>query len=352
MQLRLWEATVVPVAALMVMRVAALLVVLLEIILITKGLLEMALLAIYLMIMMGWKSKTKVINLALGCWPNQGLEEGRLLGLVKGGVKGVHTGQARSSRSTAAKAANFVTMNLAQFVTANNNHKAKIAINLSYFVLDVLVAATIGVITGLCVGPLVPVVGNWLARSSIMQFLLHITVLVLALSSQFFPYGNDAPKKGCFPAHGSDCGTNQGVRKLGRFLRKRASSNFVSILEGAFDMNLIIMVACFLWKDRDSLIFKGSPSDPRFVAASATSLMSELLDASSSNQISSSTPLSNHFSVSPLQAIKNAKFIVFCDGAFDLKLKRSATANVLLNNSFSIMHGVAREVVVSSPIVS
>ncbi|KAM7507084.1 hypothetical protein LguiA_017537 [Lonicera macranthoides] len=178
MQLRLWEATVVPVAALMVMRVAALLVVLLEIILITKGLLEMALLAIYLMIMMGWKSKTKVINLALGCWPNQGLEEGRLLGL---GVKGVHTGQARSSRSTAAKAA-------------------------SYFVLDVLVAATIGVITGLCVGPLVPVVGNWLARSSIMQFLLHITVLVLALSSQFFPYGNDAPKKGCFPAHGSDCG--------------------------------------------------------------------------------------------------------------------------------------------------
>lgn len=67
-----------------------------------------------------------------------------------------------------------------------------------YFIPDVLVAATIGVVTGLSVGPLVPVVGNWLARSSIMRFLLHITVLALALSSQFFPYSNDAPKRVVF----------------------------------------------------------------------------------------------------------------------------------------------------------
>ncbi|KAM7481536.1 hypothetical protein LguiB_006119 [Lonicera macranthoides] len=64
--------------------------------------------------------------------------------------------------------------------------------------INVLVAVTIGVVIGLCVGPLAPVVGNWLARSSIMQFLLHITVLALALSSQFFPYNNDAPKRVVF----------------------------------------------------------------------------------------------------------------------------------------------------------
>jgi hypothetical protein len=60
------------------------------------------------------------------------------------------------------------------------------------------VAAIIGVATGWCVGPLIPVCGHWLARSSILQFLLHLTVLALALSSQFFPYSNDAPKRVVF----------------------------------------------------------------------------------------------------------------------------------------------------------
>ncbi|KAK3040851.1 hypothetical protein RJ639_029195 [Escallonia herrerae] len=64
-----------------------------------------------------------------------------------------------------------------------------------YFVHDAVVAATIGVLTGFCMGPLVPTVGHWLARPSIIQFLLHISVLSLALSSQFFPYSMDAPKR-------------------------------------------------------------------------------------------------------------------------------------------------------------
>uniref|UniRef100_A0A175YIT8 Peptidase M28 domain-containing protein n=2 Tax=Daucus carota subsp. sativus TaxID=79200 RepID=A0A175YIT8_DAUCS len=64
-----------------------------------------------------------------------------------------------------------------------------------YFIPDVIVAAVIGAVTSLSVGPLVPVIGNWLARSSIMQFLLHITVVTLALSSQLFPYSKDAPKR-------------------------------------------------------------------------------------------------------------------------------------------------------------
>ncbi|TQD96736.1 hypothetical protein C1H46_017629 [Malus baccata] len=64
-----------------------------------------------------------------------------------------------------------------------------------YFVPDVVMATTVGAVTGLCVGPLIPICGRWLARSSILQVLLHISVLGLALSSQFFPYSVDAPKR-------------------------------------------------------------------------------------------------------------------------------------------------------------
>ncbi|KAK6116593.1 hypothetical protein DH2020_049699 [Rehmannia glutinosa] len=64
-----------------------------------------------------------------------------------------------------------------------------------YFVPDVIVAVVVGLVTGWCVGPLLPVVGKWLAKLSIVRFLLHVTVLALAVSSQFFPYSKDAPKR-------------------------------------------------------------------------------------------------------------------------------------------------------------
>uniref|UniRef100_A0A5B6ZB01 Putative endoplasmic reticulum metallopeptidase 1 n=1 Tax=Davidia involucrata TaxID=16924 RepID=A0A5B6ZB01_DAVIN len=67
-----------------------------------------------------------------------------------------------------------------------------------YFVPDVIMAAIIGLVTGCCVGPLVPVVGHWLGRSSIMQVLLQLSVLALAVSSQFFPYSTGAPKRVVF----------------------------------------------------------------------------------------------------------------------------------------------------------
>lgn len=47
-------------------------------------------------------------------------------------------------------------------------------------------------------GPLVPVCGHWLARASVLKFLLHLTVVSLALSSQFFPYSSEAPKRVVF----------------------------------------------------------------------------------------------------------------------------------------------------------
>ncbi|XP_073130207.1 uncharacterized protein [Henckelia pumila] len=64
-----------------------------------------------------------------------------------------------------------------------------------FFVPDVITAAVIGLVTGWCVGPVLPVVEKWVAKSSIVWFLLQITILALAVSSQFFPYSQDAPKR-------------------------------------------------------------------------------------------------------------------------------------------------------------
>ncbi|KAL7110076.1 hypothetical protein ACP275_05G002500 [Erythranthe tilingii] len=64
-----------------------------------------------------------------------------------------------------------------------------------YFVPDAIVAAVVGLVTGWCFGPLLPVVGKWLTKSSIVLFLLHGSVLALAVSSQLFPYSKDAPKR-------------------------------------------------------------------------------------------------------------------------------------------------------------
>ncbi|KAK8647546.1 hypothetical protein V6N13_121279 [Hibiscus sabdariffa] len=63
------------------------------------------------------------------------------------------------------------------------------------YIPDIVVAAIVGVATSWCVGPLIPIFGKWLARSSILQFLLHLSVIALALSSRFFPYSTDAPKR-------------------------------------------------------------------------------------------------------------------------------------------------------------
>lgn len=59
-------------------------------------------------------------------------------------------------------------------------------------------AGVIGLVTSWCVGPLIPICGHWLARSSILKFLLQLSVLALALSSQFFPYSIAAPKRVVF----------------------------------------------------------------------------------------------------------------------------------------------------------
>lgn len=70
--------------------------------------------------------------------------------------------------------------------------------HVGYFIPDIVVAAIVGVVTGCCVGPLLPVCGHWLARRSVMHLFLHLTFLGLAFSSRFFPYTNAAPKRVVF----------------------------------------------------------------------------------------------------------------------------------------------------------
>ncbi|KAJ0972661.1 hypothetical protein J5N97_020620 [Dioscorea zingiberensis] len=84
---------------------------------------------------------------------------------------------------------------LAQFLIEKMGMMGSLPQPYGYFIPDIIVAATIGVVTGWCVGPLVPVAGRWLARSSILQCLVQVSVIALALSSQFFPYSDAAPKR-------------------------------------------------------------------------------------------------------------------------------------------------------------
>lgn len=87
---------------------------------------------------------------------------------------------------------------LALFLLEKTGMMGSLAPPYGYFVPDVIVAATVGLVTGWCMGPLLPVLGRWLAKSSIMQFLLHLSILAMALSSQFFPYSTEAPKRVVF----------------------------------------------------------------------------------------------------------------------------------------------------------
>ncbi|KAK8674293.1 hypothetical protein V6N13_112587 [Hibiscus sabdariffa] len=68
-------------------------------------------------------------------------------------------------------------------------------VSAGYYIPDIVMAAIVGIATGWSVGPIISICGNWLARSSVLQFLLHLSVVAMALSSQFFPYNTDAPKR-------------------------------------------------------------------------------------------------------------------------------------------------------------
>ncbi|KAL8509627.1 hypothetical protein ACS0TY_016741 [Phlomoides rotata] len=82
-----------------------------------------------------------------------------------------------------------------------------------YFIPDVIVAGVIGLVTGWCFGPLLPIVGKSLAKPSIIQVLLHGSIVALALSSQFFPYSNNAPKRIILQHSIQTTGRNVFVRK-------------------------------------------------------------------------------------------------------------------------------------------
>ncbi|KOM31477.1 hypothetical protein LR48_Vigan01g103200 [Vigna angularis] len=98
---------------------------------------------------------------------------------------------------------------LVQFLIEKMGMMGSLPLPYGHYVPDIIVAALIGIVTGWCTGPLMPICGHWLARSSILQFLLHLSVFGLALSSQFFPYTTSAPKRIVFQHTFHTAGSSQ-----------------------------------------------------------------------------------------------------------------------------------------------
>eukprot|EP00250_Pteridium_aquilinum_P010242 c19238_g1_i1 orf=238-2940(+) len=66
---------------------------------------------------------------------------------------------------------------------------------LGFYVCDIIMGAMTGYAVVLCLGPLMPAIGSWLASPHIVRFLIYISVCAAAVSSQFFPYSPSAPKR-------------------------------------------------------------------------------------------------------------------------------------------------------------
>lgn len=64
-----------------------------------------------------------------------------------------------------------------------------------FFVADIIMAATTGYAVVLCLGPLIPAAGRWLASPIVIRFLLYLSISSAAISSQLFPYSAAAPKR-------------------------------------------------------------------------------------------------------------------------------------------------------------
>ncbi|XP_020580658.1 endoplasmic reticulum metallopeptidase 1 isoform X2 [Phalaenopsis equestris] len=82
-----------------------------------------------------------------------------------------------------------------QFVIEKMGMMGSLPPPFGFFVPDAIVAAIVGVVTGWCMGPILPLISRWLARPLILRCLLQLSVLGLAISSQFFPYSTAAPKR-------------------------------------------------------------------------------------------------------------------------------------------------------------
>lgn len=63
---------------------------------------------------------------------------------------------------------------------------------------DVLLAVITGTVVALAFSPLVPIAGNWIAKTHSLRLLIYISIGSAALSAGMFPYSMRAPKRVIF----------------------------------------------------------------------------------------------------------------------------------------------------------
>ncbi len=96
-----------------------------------------------------------------------------------------------------------------QFVTEKMGMSGTFPLPYAFYVADGILAIVVGYFVSLAVGPILPILGNWLAKPPAIRFLLCLSIASAAISSQFFPYSAAAPKRVIMSHSFKTSGTSQ-----------------------------------------------------------------------------------------------------------------------------------------------
>jgi hypothetical protein len=82
-----------------------------------------------------------------------------------------------------------------QFITEKMGMSGTFPLPYAFYVADAILAVVVGFFVSLAVSPLLPILGNWIAKPPAIRFLLYLSIGSAAISSQLFPYSAAAPKR-------------------------------------------------------------------------------------------------------------------------------------------------------------
>ncbi|CAK9211556.1 unnamed protein product [Sphagnum troendelagicum] len=96
-----------------------------------------------------------------------------------------------------------------QFVTEKMGMSGTFPLPYAFYVADGILAIVVGYFVSLAVGPILPILGNWLGKPPTIRFLLYLSIASAAISSQFFPYSAATPKRVIMSHSFKTSGTSQ-----------------------------------------------------------------------------------------------------------------------------------------------